>query len=156
MKRKREVVRAQRAHQLVAQQDEFRHSMAARFRLEQATRRLGAARALCERLDRASGITEPTDPSFWPPDETRARLLAQSELIRKEICQRPEVDPRRRKQKRLDEETDDIDSDSYQSEKHQDDECSKDLQNVDGEIDDELCDLDAAQHGPIESNVSFL
>ncbi|VEL25552.1 unnamed protein product [Protopolystoma xenopodis] len=48
---------------------DFRSSISTRFRNEQLSRRIAAARNLCHRLDTDAGIDKPQDPCFWPPDQ---------------------------------------------------------------------------------------
>lgn len=139
--------RKRRDMEMSAFQSDFRASMASRFRMERAQRQLMAARSICQRLDMAQSLDQPVDKDFWPPDENRAKLLAHSELIRREICRsgpRGIQKKRRRRQndagnaRDLDERRDEYDS----------------VLGVESD-EEEYCDIDAAQHGPIECQVRF-
>ncbi|KAM7536120.1 hypothetical protein Aperf_G00000096573 [Anoplocephala perfoliata] len=146
--------RQQREQRMSSFQSDFRASMATRFRLERAQRQLAAARHICKRLDMSKSIERPTDETFWPPEETKAKLLAHSELIRREICR---SDSRRGfcgKRRRHNHDSvddylrrrDDSDFDEFDSHRGEYDTV------IGIESDeDEYCDIDAAQHGPIES-----
>lgn len=151
-------IRRQREQCMSSFQSEFRISMATRFRLERAQRQLAAARYICKRLDTSKSLEQPVDEAFWPPDEIKAKLLARSELIRREICR---SDSRRvfcskRRKRNIDSVDDRF--------RRRDDSDVDDFDVHRGEYDtvigvepdeDEYCDIDAAQHGPIESQVRY-
>ncbi|KAL7060032.1 hypothetical protein AAHC03_010094 [Spirometra sp. Aus1] len=141
---KRIRLKEQRQHKMEAFQHQFRDSMAARFKMEKAQRQLNAARGICKRLDLSQNREKPTSDDFWPPDDIKAQLLAQSSLIRKEVCRsnRPKYHKRLRSAspdhlKR--EETIESLASGYES-----------PEAPASSSDDELCDIDAAQHGPVE------
>lgn len=133
--------------------------MASRFRLERAQRQLGAARNICKRLDTAKSIEEPIDEAFWPPDETKAKLLSQSELIRREICRSDRPRGFRNKRRRHDRDNsrrlerdrsrDGSDMDEFEEEYRGEYDTVLGIESDE----EEYCDIDAAQHGPVESQV---
>ncbi|VDD75237.1 unnamed protein product [Mesocestoides corti] len=142
--------RQQRDLKISAFQSDFRASMASRFYMERVQRQLTAARSICKQLDLAQSLEQPVDKAFWPPDDLTAKLLAQSKVIRREICR---SEPRRscaKKPKHL----------TVPPNKTEDSPESLDapLGEYDSvlgiESDEEYYDVDAAQHGPIESEAS--
>ncbi|VDO00051.1 unnamed protein product [Rodentolepis nana] len=155
IEKKVEQLRQQREQCLSSYQSDFRATMASRFRLERAQRQLLAARHICKRLDVSKSLEEPVDSAFWPPDEIRAKLLSQSELIRREICRSER--PRRFRNKRPKHNVDN----SLERDRSRDGSDFEELGDEHrGEYDkvlgiesdeEEYCDIDAAQHGPVES-----
>ncbi len=141
-----------------AHQSDFRNSMAARFRMERAQRQLTAARSICKRLDLAKSLEKPVDEAFWPPDELTAKLLAQSEVIRREVCRSDDRRYRGGKRAKGHEnhdfgpnaKSDDSDLDEFE-------EPRGEYDTVLGRESDEeeYCDIDAAQHGTVEARVSL-
>ncbi|VDN36687.1 unnamed protein product [Dibothriocephalus latus] len=144
IRQKRSKMREQRQENMEAFQHQFRDSMAARFKMEKAQRQLNAARGICKQLDLSKNREKPASDDFWPPDDIKAQLLAQSSLIRKEVC-RPNRPKRHHKRLRsespehLKEDETVNSSNGYES---------PDVPS--SASDDELCDIDAAQYGPVE------
>nr|CDS32872.1 D111 G patch [Hymenolepis microstoma] len=155
VEKKFEQLRQQREQCLSSHQSDFRATMASRFRLERAQRQLLAARHICKRLDISNSLEEPVDSAFWPPDEIRAKLLAQSRLIRREICRserprgfwnkRPKYDADNSRERDRSREGSDLEEfgDEYRGEYDK-------VLGVESD-EEEYCDIDAAQHGPVES-----
>ncbi|VDM16142.1 unnamed protein product [Hydatigera taeniaeformis] len=135
--------REQRESELSAFQSDFRASMALRFRMERAQRQLMAARSICKTLDLARSLDQPVDKDFWPPDGNRAKLLAHSELIRREICRSGPRSSHKKKRVQQNDVGGARDSDEH----------GNDYDTALGieSDEEEYCDIDAAQHGPIES-----
>ncbi|KAL5960440.1 G patch domain-containing protein 11 [Taenia solium] len=140
--------RKRRDMELSTFQSDFRASMASRFRMERAQRQLMAARSICQRLDMAQSLDHPVDKNFWPPDGNRAKLLAHSELIRREICR---SDPRVIQKKRRRRQNDADNKKDF--EEHRDEYDT--VLGVESD-EEEYYDIDAAQHGPIESQPDLL
>ncbi|KAH9284871.1 G patch domain-containing protein 11 [Echinococcus granulosus] len=150
-KKRSEAIAAAREQQdmkMSAFQSDFRASMASRFRMERAQRQLMAARSICQQLDMAQSRDQPVDKEFWPPDEKKAKLLAHSELIRREICRSSPHGSRKKRRRRQNDAGNTRDLDERR------DECDTVLGI---ESDEEAyCDIDAAQHGPIESKPDLI
>ena len=147
------LARQRRDIQMSAFQSDFRASMASRFHLEKAQRQLKSARSICQRLDLARSIEQPVDKAFWPPDETRAKLLSQSEVIRREICRsdRPFGNRKKRKLQINGFDRDDILEDTGEHQGEYDT-----VLGIESDDEVEYCDIDAAQYGPVESQVITL
>lgn len=159
IEKKREQFRQQREQRLISYQSDFRAEMASRFRLERAQRLLASARHICKRLDLGKSSEEPVDEAFWPPDEAKAKLLAQSGLIRREICRSERPRGFRNKRRRCDV------NNSPERDRSRDGNCMAEFGDEHrGEYDkvlgiesdeEEYCDIDAAQYGPVEVQVRF-
>lgn len=144
IRQKRIKLKEQRQDKMEAFQHQFRDSMAARFKMEKAQRQLNAARGICKKLDLSQNREKPASDDFWPPDDIKAQLLAQSSIIRKEVC-RPNRPKRQHKRLRsaspehLNQEETLNSSYGYES-----------PEAPSNSSDDELYDIDAAQYGPVE------
>ncbi|VDL16827.1 unnamed protein product [Hymenolepis diminuta] len=154
IEKKRKQFLQQREQRFISYQSDFRAEMASRFRLERAQRLLVSARRICKRLDLGKSLEEPIDEAFWPPDETKAKLLAQSELIRREICRSERPRGFRNKRRRCDvsnsPERDEGRDGNFMTEFG--DEHRGEYDKVLGieSDEEEYCDIDAAQYGPVE------
>ncbi|KAL5109260.1 Cystic fibrosi transmembrane conductance regulator [Taenia crassiceps] len=138
----------QRDMEMSVFQSDFRASMASRFRMERAQRQLMAARSICQRLDLAQSLDQPINEDFWPPDENRAKLLAHSELIRREICRSSPCCVRKKKRRRRN----DVDGMKDFGERRDEYDTVLGVESDE----EEYCDIDAAQHGPIESQPDMI
>lgn len=130
--------------------------MAARFNMERSQRQLNAARSICQQLDLSRCFSNPVDDAFWPPDEPVAKLLAQSEVIRREICRSEERPSARKHRPRHDDNG--IKAVTLLDGSDPLDEHRGEYNSVLGveSGEEEYCDIDAAQHGPVETRVGLL